>query len=85
MKDFIYEKIQATINHLHTLIVIDTVPVEEMKMIQTGYKKHERPPMPDSNWEKLIYSQCISEVDAHYWIYKKLKTPARNNDIIPLE
>jgi len=79
MKDFIYEKIQATINHLHTLILIDTVPIEEMEMIRAGYKKDERPPMPDCSWEKLRYSQCIDEVDAHYWIYKKLKTPARTN------
>lgn len=80
MKDFVYEKIRTTAIFLNDKIVLDKQPLNDFDIIETGYKKDQRPPMPDGSWGKLNFSEQVFGVDRHYWVYKKITTPKKTSD-----
>lgn len=71
MKDFVFEKIRTTAIFLAGKTVIEKQPLNDFDIIETGYKKDQRPPQPDSNWGKINYSEQVFGIDRHYWVHKK--------------
>ncbi len=79
MNNFIKEKVDTIANHLKSLIVLDTQPVDDMAIVECGYKGDARPPMPDASWGTLKFGQEMQGVDKHFWLYKKIRTPKQTS------
>ena len=80
MKDFVWEKIRTTADFLAKNIVLEKQPLNDFDIIETGYKKDQRPPMPDGSWGKINFSEQVFGIDRHYWVYKKITTPKATSD-----
>ncbi len=79
MANLIKEKIRTTIEKLCELSVLDSLRLDGFKCISTGYKKEQRPPMPDASWSVLSGDERFDGIDEHFWIYKRIKTPTAPN------
>lgn len=74
------KRIKATTNMLETLIVCENYLVDNFLKIETDYKGNARPPMPKESWTNLHSGDFIGGNDAHFWIYKRLKTPKQTRE-----
>ncbi len=80
MINFKYERINSIVKKLDNLSNVHSEELNNFVCISTDYKGSKRPPMADETWQSIKFGDVFSELDKHFWLYGKIKTPQATNN-----